>query len=135
MRDFAAGERSEGSPAAAKGDALFGLTVRNTDIKMSRYQDIRTARLKCGESSRPAYAKLADRSVCRSGACGPADTEESPIVADYGDSGFLHAVYGRSPGGAVMDDLTDIFYTVDPRVYEDGIIKKASECAVPLTRY
>lgn len=101
--------------------------------------DIEIARLEYGESSYPAYAKLANLYTIRdrmdrqerqvpydaSYSAAPATVEESSAVENYGDSDFLRAVYGKDPADAwvVMDDLMDTLHTVNPRVYE-GVMRK-----------
>lgn len=101
--------------------------------------DIEIARLEYGESSYPAYAKLANLYTIRdrmdrqerpatyetSYSAAPATIEASPAVGDYGDSDFLRTVYGKEPADAwaIMDDLMDTLHTVNPRVYE-GVMRK-----------
>lgn len=101
--------------------------------------DIEIARLEYGESSYPAYAKLANLYTIRdrmdrqerqapyeaSYSAAPAAIEESSVVEDYGDSDFLRTVYGKGQAAAwaVMDDLMDTLHTVNPRVYE-GVMRK-----------
>lgn len=105
--------------------------------------DIEIARLEYGESSYPAYAKLANLYTIRDRmdrveqstqelrpyltdySEAPAPIEVNPIVGDFGDSDFLHAVYGKNQvdAWAVMDDLMDTLHTVNPRVYE-GVMRK-----------
>lgn len=99
--------------------------------------DIEIARLEYGESSYPAYQKLANLYTIRdrmdrkesqslyeaSYSAAPA-VEKSSAVGDYGDSDFLRAVYGRDQQAAwsIMDDLMDTLHTVNPRVYELSLI-------------
>lgn len=101
--------------------------------------DIEIARLEYGESSYPAYAKLANLYTIRdrmdreerqvsyetSYSAAPATAEFSAAVESYGDSDFLRAVYGKEQADAwaVMDDLMDTLHTVNPRVYE-GVMRK-----------
>lgn len=95
--------------------------------------DIEIARLEYGESSYPAYAKLANLYTIRdrmdrqeretpheaSYSAAPAIAESIPTVGDYGDSDFLRAVYGVDQGAAwaIMDDLMDTLHVANPRVY------------------
>ena len=101
--------------------------------------DIEIARLEYGESSYPAYAKLANLYTIRermdrqerqvpyeaSYSAAPAASEYPSVVEDYGDSDFLQAVFGKDPvdAWAIMDDLMDTLHTVNPRVYE-GVMRK-----------
>lgn len=102
--------------------------------------DIEIARLEYGESSYPAYAKLANLYTIRdrmdrqertpyeaaySASAEPATDKYSLVVGDYGDSDFLRTVYGKDQADAwaVMDDLMDTLHTVNPRVYE-GVMRK-----------
>lgn len=101
--------------------------------------DIEIARLEYGESSYPAYAKLANLYTIRdrmdrqerpmayetSYSATPAVTEEHSVIDDYGDSDFLRTVYGKEQGAvwSIMDDLMDTLHTVNPRVYE-GVMRK-----------
>ena len=98
--------------------------------------DIEIARLEYGESSYPAYAKLANLYTIRnqmqkreakdyeqSYSAAPANYA---LAADlYGDSDFLRAIEGKDPRDAweIMDDLMDTLHTVNPRVY-DGVMRK-----------
>jgi hypothetical protein len=101
--------------------------------------DIEIARLEYGESSYPAYAKLANLYTIRdrmdrqerqmpyevSYSAAPAAPENSSVVGDYGDSDFLRAASGvdQHDAWAIMDDLMDTLHTVNPRVYE-GVMRK-----------
>lgn len=101
--------------------------------------DIEIARLEYGESSYPAYAKLANLYTIRdrmdrqerqvpyeaSYSAAPSTAEYPSVVEDYGNSDFLRAIYGKNQGAAwaIMDDLMDTLHTVNPRVY-DGVIRK-----------
>ena len=90
--------------------------------------DIEIARLEYGESSYPAYAKLADLYIIRdqlergkelpaySSAPAPQMVER---IERYGDSDFLRAVDGLYPADVwpIMDDLMDTLHSVAPRVY------------------
>lgn len=104
--------------------------------------DIEIARLEYGESSYPAYAKLANLYTIRdrmdrqeretpceaSYSAAPAIAESIPAVRDYGDSDFLRAVYRADQGAvwAIMDDLMDTLHVANPRVYASvmGKIRK-----------
>ena len=99
--------------------------------------DIEIARLEYGESSYPAYAKLADLYTIRN----QMDCQEKPsyknlysaapakeMVSEpkvYGNSDFLRAVSEKSSAEtwAIMDDLMDTLHVVNPRVY-DGVMRK-----------
>lgn len=103
--------------------------------------DIEIARLEYGESSYPAYQKLAnlytirnqmDRADERSGyeskySAAPAITEYSSVVDDYGSSEFLQTVRGKDQTEvwAIMDDLMDTLQVANPRVY-NGVMRKIS---------
>ncbi len=88
--------------------------------------DIEIARLEYGESSYPAYAKLADlytiRDMMRRSKETP-EVEHQPVAYSLapppGDSDFLRAIDGRDPDGVweVLDDLMDTLRVVNPRVY------------------
>lgn len=99
--------------------------------------DIEIARLEYGESSYPAYAKLATLYTIRnqmnrtdesphyetSYSFTPAPTSSS--VDDYGDSEFLQSLYGKNEADAwaIMDDLMDTLQVANPRVY-NGVMRK-----------
>ena len=101
--------------------------------------DIEIARLEYGESSYPAYQKLAnlytirdrmdrqDRQASYDAAYSAAsvNVDVSSTVGDYGNSDFLRVVYGKDPAAVwvIMDDLMDTLHTVNPRVY-DGVMRK-----------
>lgn len=101
--------------------------------------DIEIARLEYGESSYPAYAKLANLYTIRdrmdrqkfqenyelSYSSAPAAAEEYPVAGDYGDSDFLQAVSGKDQHAAwiIMDELMDTLKVVNQRVY-DGVMRK-----------
>lgn len=94
--------------------------------------DIEIARLEYGESSYPAYAKLANLYTIRnqmnrqegqsydSGYSSAPAAISDTVTEQYGDSEFLQAVSGKdsTAAWAVMDDLMDTLHTVNPRVYE-----------------
>lgn len=94
--------------------------------------DIEIARLEYGESSYPAYAKLANLYTIRD----MMQRNEKPSTVDQpqavyslspppGDSEFLRAVEGRDPDGVweILDDLMDTLRVVNPRVYS-SIMRK-----------
>ena len=101
--------------------------------------DIEIARLEYGESSYPAYAKLANLYTIRD--C--MDREEGkavPIAYDgghstspdpprWGESDFLCEVKNRDPDAVweIIDDIMDTLHTVNPRVYE-GVMRKIRSC-------
>lgn len=100
--------------------------------------DIEIARLEYGESSYPAYAKLADLYTIRNQMDRAESSEPSSYELAYsaapavnpalpmdGESDFLRAVSGRDPAGvwAIMDDLMDTLHTVNPRVYA-GVMRQ-----------
>lgn len=100
------------------------------------------ARLEYEESSYPNYAKLANLYVIRdkmqeeergdgsrhvgyySGVPAPASVEPA-AVGEYGDSEFLLAVAGKSPGKAwaVVDELMDTLAMVNNKVYNSVMQK------------
>ena len=101
--------------------------------------DLEIARLEYGESSYPAYAKLAtlytiknqmnkqipdNRSYEQAYSAGPA-TEMSVDVGRYGDSEFLREVEGKDQEQVwgIMDDLMDTLRVANPRVY-NGVMRK-----------
>ena len=100
--------------------------------------DIEIARLEYGESSYPAYAKLADLYTIRNQMDRAESSEPSSYERAYSaapavnpalpmdeESDFLRAVSGRDPAGvwAIMDDLMDTLHTVNPRVYA-GVMRQ-----------
>lgn len=102
--------------------------------------DIEIARLEYGESSYPAYAKLADlytikNQMERGKGAAPryeqayssaaAPVEHTEMTGFYGDSEFLRAIEGKDPADvwAIMDELMDTLHTVNPRVY-NGVMRK-----------
>ena len=106
----------------------------------AREIDIEIARLEYGESSYPAYQKLANLYTIRnqmnrkeerptyeaSYAAAPAAATPS-LVDGYGDSDFLQAVHGKAQADvwAVMDELMDTLHVANPRVY-NGVMRKIS---------
>ena len=99
--------------------------------------DIEIARLEYGESSYPAYAKLAalytirnqmqkqeseTRSYELAYSSAPADPA---LVEAYGDSDFIAVISGLNQADVweVMDDLMDTLLVTNPRVY-NGIIRR-----------
>lgn len=102
--------------------------------------DIEIARLEYGESSYPAYAKLATLYTIKNQMqkqepemqnrtyeqAYSADPAEIPVeVGRYGDSEFLREVEGRSEEQVwgIMDDLMDTLQVANPRVY-NGVMRK-----------
>lgn len=99
--------------------------------------NLEIARLEYGESSYPAYAKLADLYTILdrmdrqehqpqyAASYSAAPAEESSVVGDYGDSDFLRAISGRRQADVweVMDDLMDTLHVANPRVY-NGVMRK-----------
>ena len=101
--------------------------------------DIEIARLEYGESSYPAYAKLAtlytiknqmnkqdpeNHSYEQAHSASPA-AEMSVDVGRHGDSEFLREVEGkdREQVWGIMDDLMDTLQVANPRVY-NGVMRK-----------
>lgn len=101
--------------------------------------DIEIARLEYGESSYPAYAKLAtlytiknqmnkqdpeNHSYEQAYSAAPA-AEMSVDVGRYGDSEFLREVEGKDQEQVwgIMDDLMDTLQVANPRVY-NGVMRK-----------
>ena len=109
----------------------------------AREIDIEIARLEYGESSYPAYAKLADLYIIRNQmqnsevhteyeraySAAPAGeiSSGSLKVGQYGDSDFLQAIADKEGSAvwAVMDDLMDTLRVANPRVY-NGVMRKIS---------
>lgn len=108
----------------------------------AREIDIEIARLEYGESSYPAYAKLADLYTIRnqmrraegaeeseynsSYSAAPAPTGTPAVsVPDSGDSDFLRAVAGKNLGDVleIMDDLMDTLQAANPRAYSSVMRK------------
>lgn len=96
--------------------------------------DIEIARLEYGESSYPAYAKLANLYTIRN----QMNMKSEPVPAQsfsaapdpysmpqYGDSEFLSAVSGKDEAEVwgIMDDLMDTLRVTAPRVY-NGVMRK-----------
>lgn len=97
--------------------------------------DLEIARLEYGESSYPAYAKLADLYTIRN----QMKREEAPSLPQYstaaapaedtvpqhGDSDFLEAVAGKDQARvwAVLDDLMDTLRVTNPRAYR-GVLRR-----------
>lgn len=99
--------------------------------------DIEIARLEYGESSYPAYAKLANlytirnqmqkqepetRSYEPTYSSAPADPA---LVEAYGDSDFIVAISGLNQAEVweIIDDLMDTLRVTNPRVY-NGIMRR-----------
>lgn len=103
--------------------------------------DIEISRLEYGESSYPAYAKLANLYTIRnqirqqqngaetpaiaSYSADPAETNGAYTIDAYGDSEFLRAIEGRRPADiwSIMDELMDTLQVANPRVY-NGVMRK-----------
>ena len=100
--------------------------------------DLEIARLEYGESSYPAYAKLANLYTIKnqmergaepryeqSYSAAPAPVEYAEATGLYGDSDFLRALEGKEPSDmwAIMDDLMDTLQVANPRVY-NGVMRK-----------
>lgn len=98
--------------------------------------DIEIARLEYGESSYPAYAKLAtlytiknqmnkqipeNRSYEQAYSAAPAEI----TAGRYGDSEFLREVEGKDEEQVwgIIDDLMDTLQVANPRVY-NGVMRK-----------
>ena len=103
--------------------------------------DIEIARLEYGESSYPAYAKLATLYTIKNQmnraetkqqepreprqAYSLAAAPESAYTGRYGDSEFLREIEGRDQESvfAIIDDLIDTLRVTNPRVY-NGVLRK-----------
>lgn len=100
--------------------------------------DIEIARLEYGESSYPAYQKLANLYTIRNQmkkseqpqqpsvqAYSLAAAPESTYTGRYGDSEFLREIEGRDQEDVfrIMDDLMDTLQVANPRVY-NGVMRK-----------
>ncbi len=98
--------------------------------------DIEIARLEYGESSYPAYQKLANLYTIRNQmlhkepepayeASYSAAQADTSMVEAYGDSEFVQAIAGRRQADVweVMDDLMDTLHVANPRVY-NGVMRK-----------
>lgn len=94
--------------------------------------DIEIARLEYGESSYPAYQKLANLYTIRNQmkkseqpqqpsvqAYSLAASPEPTYTGRYGDSEFLLEIEGKNQGDIfrIMDDLMDTLQVANPRVY------------------
>ena len=108
----------------------------------AREIDIEIARLEYGESSYPAYAKLADLYTIRNQMRRAEGAEESEYnsshsaapappsmpaasVPDSGDSDFLRAVAGKNLGDVleILDDLMDALQVANHRAYSSVMRK------------
>ena len=99
--------------------------------------DIEIARLEYGESSYPAYAKLANLYTIRNQMNQGTKINEpvqaysmaaapDPIYAGrYGDTEFLRAIEGLNEQDVfrIMDELMDTLQVANPRVY-NGVMRK-----------
>lgn len=100
--------------------------------------DIEIARLEYGESSYPAYQKLANLYTIRNQMRQAEQPQQSPMQAysfsaapdpintgRYGDSEFLLEIEGRDQEGVfhIIDDLMDTLQVANPRVY-NGVMRK-----------
>lgn len=97
--------------------------------------DLEIARLEYGESSYPAYAKLAALYTIKNQMDQGKRPETEPVsyaaapepeyIGRYGDSEFLREVEGRDLQDVfeIMDDLMDTLQVANPRVY-NGVMRK-----------
>ena len=100
--------------------------------------DIEIARLEYGESSYPAYAKLATLYTIKNQMNRAEEKQQEPRQAyslaaapepaytgRYGDSEFLREIDGRDQEEVfhIMDDLMDTLQVANPRVY-NGVMRK-----------
>lgn len=100
--------------------------------------DLEIARLEYGESSYPAYAKLATLYTIKNQMNQAEAKQQEPIqayslasapepsyTARYGDSEFLREIEGRGQEDVfhIMDDLMDTLQVANPRVY-NGVLRK-----------
>lgn len=98
--------------------------------------DIEIARLEYGESSYPAYAKLATLYTIKNQMNRTEQKQPEPVqtyslaaapepTGRYGDSEFLREIEGRDMEDVlqVMDDLMDTLQVANPRVY-NGVMRK-----------
>lgn len=100
--------------------------------------DIEIARLEYGESSYPAYQKLANLYTIRNQMRQSEQIQQEPILTyslaaapepaytgRYGDSEFLREIEGRDQEDVfhIMDDLMDTLQVANPRVY-NGVMRK-----------
>lgn len=100
--------------------------------------DIEIARLEYGESSYPAYAKLATLYTIKNQITKSEQNQQDPekehslsaapepeFVGLYGDSEFLREIEGRNKEDvlSIVDDLMDTLQVTNPRVY-NGVMRK-----------
>ena len=100
--------------------------------------DLEIARLEYGESSYPAYQKLANLYTIRNQMNRTEQKQPEPVqtyslaavpkptyTARYGDSEFLREIEGRGQEDVfhIMDDLMDTLQVANPRVY-NGVMRK-----------
>ena len=96
--------------------------------------DLEIARLEYGESSYPAYAKLATLYTIKNQMNKSEDASQVQAYSmaaapeptgRYGDSEFLREIEGRDMEDVlqVMDDLMDTLQVANPRVY-NGVMRK-----------
>lgn len=100
--------------------------------------DLEIARLEYGESSYPAYAKLATLYTIKNQMNQSETKQQEPIQAyslaaspeptftgRYGDSEFLREIDGKDQEEVfhIMDDLMDTLQVANPRVY-NGVMRK-----------
>ena len=101
--------------------------------------DIEIARLEYGESSYPAYAKLATLYTIRNQMNRTEQKQPEPVqqtyslaaapepasTGRYGDSEFLREIEGQDQEDVfqIMDDLMDTLQVANPRVY-NGVMRK-----------
>lgn len=100
--------------------------------------DIEIARLEYGESSYPAYAKLATLYTIKNQITKSEQNQQDPakehslssapepeFVGLYGDSEFLREIEGRNKEDVllIVDDLMDTLQVANPRVY-NGVMRK-----------
>ena len=97
--------------------------------------DLEIARLEYGESSYPAYAKLATLYTIKNQMDQGKRPETEPVsyaaapepayTGRYGESEFLREIEGRDQEDVfhIMDDLMDTLQVANPRVY-NGVMRK-----------
>lgn len=100
--------------------------------------DLEIARLEYGESSYPAYAKLATLYTIKNQMNQAEKQYQVPVqsysmaaapdpeyTGRYGDSEFLREIEGRNQKDIfrIMDDLMDTLQVANPRVY-NGVMRK-----------
>ena len=100
--------------------------------------DLEIARLEYGESSHPAYQKLANLYTIRNQMNRTEQKQPEPVqtyslavapepayTGRYGDSEFLREIEGRDQESvfAIIDDLIDTLRVTNPRVY-NGVLRK-----------